>query len=168
MAGVDLMQFKGDRAHHIQTIYDGLGLARQIGAAPEPGTRNERIGVFLQKQAARKMRRQPSPPTRKGTSMAIKFHRCSVMINKIPAHPCWKVQKALDAAGIEYEIVKEPALRPRRKWTIEKTGEYWLPVIEFEDGTILREDSSDLIERIQSGKLEPPAKQTAPEAPASG
>jgi glutathione S-transferase len=89
--------------------------------------------------------------------MPIKFHRCSVMINRIPAHPCWKVQKALDAAGVDYEIVKEPALRPRRKWTIEKTGEHWLPVLELEDGTIIREDSSELVERIRSGNLQPAA-----------
>jgi steroid delta-isomerase-like uncharacterized protein len=168
MSGVDLMEdFEDNRARRIRTIYDGLGLARQIGAAPEPGTRNERVGVVLQRMAARKMRKNAPSPTRKGTGMAIRFHRCPAMINKIPSHPCWKVQKALDAAGIDYEIVKEPLLRPRRKWTIEKTGKYYLPVLELEDGTIIREESSDMVERIQSGRLETAAAEGAA-APAGG
>ena len=33
--------------------------------------------------------------------MAVKLHRCSTMWLKIGAHPCWKVQKALDEQGIE-------------------------------------------------------------------
>ena len=40
--------------------------------------------------------------------MAVKLHRCSTMWVKIDAHPCWKVQKALDEQGIEYEVVKGP------------------------------------------------------------
>jgi hypothetical protein len=31
-----------------------------------------------------------------------------------------------------------------------------LPVIEFEDGTMLREESSDLVARIREGRLAPP------------
>ena len=33
---------------------------------------------------------------------------------KIDAHPCWRVQKALDEQGIEYEVVKGP-LRPGKR-----------------------------------------------------
>ena len=36
------------------------------------------------------------------------LHRCSNEWLKIAAHPCWKVQKALDDAGIDYELVKGP------------------------------------------------------------
>ena len=36
--------------------------------------------------------------------MRVKFHRCSNVWLKIGAHPCWKVQRELDAAGIEYEL----------------------------------------------------------------
>ena len=42
--------------------------------------------------------------------MAVKLHRCGNMWIKVKAHPCWRVQKALDDAGVEYEIVKEPWL----------------------------------------------------------
>ena len=78
--------------------------------------------------------------------MAVKLHRCSIMWAKVGAHPCWKVQKALDEAGVEYEVVKHPAFpRSKRADYIELTGgESALPAIELEDGTVIREESSDL------------------------
>jgi len=74
---------------------------------------------------------------------------------KIGAHPCWKVQKALDEAGVPYEIVKHPALPPRSKRTqlAEISGQTMLPVLELEDGTVIREESKDLVVRIRSGQL---------------
>jgi glutathione S-transferase len=89
--------------------------------------------------------------------MAIKLHRCRVLWSKWGGHPCWKVQQALDEAGIEYELVKEPALRRNRTEYEQRAGTRVLPAIEFEDGTILREDSKDLIERIRTGRLTPRA-----------
>jgi glutathione S-transferase len=89
--------------------------------------------------------------------MAIKLHRCRVLWSKWGGHPCWKVQQALDEAGIEYELVKEPALRRNRTEYEQRAGTRVLPAIEFEDGTILREDSKDLIERIRTGRLTPSA-----------
>ena len=69
-------------------------------------------------------------------------------------HPCWKVQKALDDAGIDYEVVKHPNFpRSRRKDFIALTGQDRFPAIELEDGTVIREESSDLAERIRAGKL---------------
>lgn len=86
--------------------------------------------------------------------MAVKLHRCSVMWARGP-HPCWKVQHALDEAGIPYEVVKHPPFpRSRRKDVEAKTGQRKLPVIEFADGTALREESKDLVERIRAGKLQ--------------
>src|SRR5919204_208322 len=35
--------------------------------------------------------------------MAIKLHRCKNVWVKFGGHPCWKVQKALDDMGIQYE-----------------------------------------------------------------
>lgn len=87
--------------------------------------------------------------------MAVKLHRCSSMWAKIGAHPCWRVQKALDEAGVDYEVVKHPAF-PRGKRTayIELTGgERALPAIELEDGAVIREESKDLVTRIQEGRL---------------
>ena len=50
--------------------------------------------------------------------MAVKLHRCSLMFLKMDGHACWRVQKALDEQGIEYEVVKAPhaARSPRRTW----------------------------------------------------
>lgn len=84
--------------------------------------------------------------------MAVKLHRCSVMWIRGP-HPCWRVQKALDEAGVPYELVKHPARRGKREALEGKSSQRKLPVIEFEDGTTLREESNDLAARIRAGKL---------------
>jgi glutaredoxin len=84
--------------------------------------------------------------------MAVKLHRCSVMWIKGP-HPCWKVQKALDETGVPYEIVKHPPLRGRRDALEAKSGQRKLPVLEFEDGRVLREESSDMAARVRRGEL---------------
>jgi glutathione S-transferase len=83
--------------------------------------------------------------------MAIKLHRCSLMWVKIGAHPCWRVQKALDEQGIDYEVVKEP-LR-NRDAVKELSGQTKYPVIEFEDGHVYREESAEMAKRIRAGKL---------------
>jgi glutathione S-transferase len=85
--------------------------------------------------------------------MAIKLHRCPFMFNKLSGHPCWRVQSALDEAGVAYEVVKEPALRWNRKEIERRTGQRALPVLELEDGTMLREESADLARRVREGRL---------------
>lgn len=85
--------------------------------------------------------------------MAIKLHRCSSMWVKINAHPCWKVQKALDEQGVEYEVVKGP-LRGSKRDDLERlSGQRKYPVIEFDDGRVYREESKDMAARIRAGKL---------------
>lgn len=70
---------------------------------------------------------------------------------KVGAHPCWKVQKALDEQGVDYEVVKGP-LRDRSD--VEAvSGQKKYPVIEFEDGRTYREESAEMAERIRAGKL---------------
>ncbi|HEU4706079.1 MAG TPA: glutathione S-transferase N-terminal domain-containing protein [Solirubrobacterales bacterium] len=83
--------------------------------------------------------------------MAIKLHRCRLEWVKIGAHPCWKVQKALDEQGVDYEVVREP-LRDR-SGVEELSGQGKYPVIEFEDGRVYREESKDMATRIRAGKL---------------
>jgi glutathione S-transferase len=85
--------------------------------------------------------------------MAVKLHRCPSMWAKIGGHPCWKVQKALDGAGVEYEVVKGPLRRGKRDDLEKLSGQRHYPVIEFEDGTIYRAESKDMAERIADGKL---------------
>jgi glutathione S-transferase len=75
------------------------------------------------------------------------------MFVKIDAHPCWKVQKALDEQGIEYEVVKGP-LRPGKRDALEElTKQRKYPAIEFEDGKVYRDESSDMAKRIRAGEL---------------
>lgn len=84
-------------------------------------------------------------------AMAVKLHRCGLMFVKLGAHPCWRVQKALDEQGIEYELVKGP-LRDRSE--VKKlTGQPKYPVIEFEDGSAYREESAEMAREIEAGKL---------------
>jgi hypothetical protein len=85
--------------------------------------------------------------------MAVKLHRCPIMWVK-GRHPCWQVQKALDEAGVEYEVVTHSPLRGRRKDWAARSGQAKLPGIEFEDGRVLREESKDLVARIRAGRLD--------------
>ena len=96
--------------------------------------------------------------------MAVKFHRCSHLWVKLDGHPCWRVQKALDAAGVEYEIVKEPTSRSKRTALIEHTHQNKLPAIELEDGTWYREESKDMVLRISKGELIEAAHEPVPES----
>lgn len=83
--------------------------------------------------------------------MAIKLHRCRLEWVKIGPHPCWKVQKALEEQGVDYEVVREP-LRDR-SGVEELSGQSKYPVIEFEDGRVYREESKDMVDKIRAGKL---------------
>jgi hypothetical protein len=85
--------------------------------------------------------------------MAIKLHRCSSQWAKISAHPCWKVEKALQDAGIEYERVLGPRKKDEREAIIAGTGQKLYPAIQFEDGTWYREQSKDMAARIRAGDL---------------
>ena len=85
--------------------------------------------------------------------MAVKLHRCSSMWVKIDGHPCWRVQKALDEAGIEYEVVKGPLRRGRRGELETLSGQRRYPVIELEGGTVYREESKAMAARIRAGGL---------------
>ena len=86
--------------------------------------------------------------------MTVRLHRCSNVWVKLSGHPCWKVQKALDEAGIDYEIVKGP-LRPGKRDDVERlSGQRKYPVIEFEDGSVYREESKDMAAAIAAGQLE--------------
>jgi hypothetical protein len=88
--------------------------------------------------------------------MAIKLHRCPNEWVKLGGHPCWKVQKALDDEGIDYEVVKGP-LRPSKRDDLERlSGQRKYPVIEFEDGSVYRDESKDMAARIRSGELQSP------------
>ena len=85
--------------------------------------------------------------------MAVNLHRCPTMWLKIDGHPCWRVQKALDEQGIEYEVVNHPLRPSKRADFIQLSGQKKLPAVELEDGTVIREESKDLAARIKEGRL---------------
>ena len=56
--GVELYErFEDGRLARCTIVFDQLHVARQIGAAPAPGSAAERLGVLLQRQHARRRRR---------------------------------------------------------------------------------------------------------------
>jgi glutaredoxin len=83
----------------------------------------------------------------------VKLHRCPFLFAKLPGHPCHRVQKALDEQGIEYELAKGPLRRGKRDEIEKLSGQRQYPVIEFEDGSVYREQSADMAARIRDGKL---------------
>ena len=87
--------------------------------------------------------------------MPLKLHRCPFTFLHSDLDHCFRVQRALDEQGIEYEVVKEPSLpRSRRKDVERLSGQRLLPVIEFEDGAVYREESADMAATISAGQLE--------------
>jgi hypothetical protein len=85
--------------------------------------------------------------------MAIKLHRCGNLWVKVGGHPCWRVQSALDEQGIPYEIVTEP-WPFNRAATEARTGQKKYPWIEFEDGSVYREESKDMAATVRAGQLD--------------
>jgi hypothetical protein len=86
--------------------------------------------------------------------MAVKLHRCPNIWVKVKGHPCWKVQKALDDAGVEYEVARGPwPGRKNRSAVLEGTGQALYPAIEFEDGSWYREESKEMERTIREGRL---------------
>ena len=75
------------------------------------------------------------------------------MFLKMDGHACWRVQKALDEQGIDYEVVKAPLRRGSRTDVQAISGQAVVPVIEFEDGSAYRAESKEMAARIREGRL---------------
>jgi glutaredoxin len=100
--------------------------------------------------------------------MAVKLHRCPNIWVKLNGHPCWKVQKALDDQGVDYEIVTGPWLaRSKRRALRDGTGQSQFPAIEFEDGSWYREQSKDMARTIREGRLMEKSRTASSAAPES-
>jgi hypothetical protein len=95
-----------------------------------------------------------APSRQEEAPVAVTLHRCSNVWVKVEGHPCWKVQKALDEQGVEYEIAKGPLRRGKRDELATLSGQTMYPVIEFEDGSVYREQSKLMAETIKAGKLD--------------
>jgi hypothetical protein len=63
------------------------------------------------------------------------------------------VQKALDEQGVEYEIVPGPWWGSRPE-NVARSGQRLYPVIEFEDGSIYRDESKDMAATIRASRLD--------------
>jgi glutathione S-transferase len=85
--------------------------------------------------------------------VALRLHRCSATWLKIDTHPCWRVQKALDEQGVDYEIVKGPVRAGNRDELERISGQRKYPTIELEDGSVYRAESKEMAERIRAGRL---------------
>jgi hypothetical protein len=85
--------------------------------------------------------------------MKVKLHRCRRMWNKVGGHPCWRVQRELDAAGVVYEIVPGPVRRSKRDALEQLSGQRLYPVIEFPEGRVYRAESGEMAQRIRSSLL---------------
>jgi glutathione S-transferase len=84
---------------------------------------------------------------------------------KLDGHPCWRVQKALNEQGVDYQVVQGP-LRPGKRDELEaKSGQRKYPTIEFEDGSTYRAESKDMAARIREGKLFEGREPTPPASP---
>jgi glutathione S-transferase len=83
----------------------------------------------------------------------VKLHRCPFTFVHNNLDHCWKVQKALDEQGIEYEIVKGPLRRGKRDELEKLSGQRQYPVLELPDGEVYRAESDEMAARIATGGL---------------
>lgn len=84
----------------------------------------------------------------------VKLHRCNYTFLHTDLDACWRVQKALDEQGIDYEVVKHGWLKARHRPAVEAlSGQSKLPVIELADGTAYRAESRDMAARVRAGEL---------------
>lgn len=81
----------------------------------------------------------------------VKLHRCRTPWK---FGPCWRVQKALEAQGIPFDVVPGPWRPKNRTALIEGTGQPLYPAIRFEDGSWYREESKDMARTIDDGRLD--------------
>lgn len=85
--------------------------------------------------------------------MTVELHRCPLMFIRTKGQGCLNVQKALEEGGIDYELARVRLRRSRRSDIIRMTGQQLVPVMEYEDGTAYREESTDMVDRIRSGRV---------------
>lgn len=88
----------------------------------------------------------------------VKLHRCSYTFLHVNADACWRLQKALDDAGIDYETVTHGFGKSEksRADVVALSGQKDLPVLELSDGTIYREQTDDMIAKLRAEDLPGP------------
>ncbi|MBV9819746.1 MAG: glutathione S-transferase N-terminal domain-containing protein [Solirubrobacterales bacterium] len=88
----------------------------------------------------------------------VKLHRCSYTFLHMDADACWRLQKALDERGVDYEIVKHGYGKGEksRADVVKLTGQKYVPVLELADGTVYREETDDMIAKLKANELPGP------------
>jgi glutathione S-transferase len=81
----------------------------------------------------------------------VKLHRCSYTFLHHDVDACWRVQKALDEQGVDYEVVKHGFGKGKRPHVQQLSGQNKLPVLEVPGGEIYREESKEMAARIRAG-----------------
>lgn len=81
------------------------------------------------------------------------LHRCSWTFLHTDLDACWRVQKALDEQGIEYEVVKHGFGKGKRPEIVALSGQKLLPVLELPDGSAYRAESKDMAAKVRAGDL---------------
>ncbi len=83
----------------------------------------------------------------------VKLHRCSWTFLHTEIDACWRVQKALDEQGIEYEVVKHGFGKGKRPVVENLSGQSKLPVLELQDGEVYRAESKEMAARVRAGHI---------------
>jgi glutathione S-transferase len=83
----------------------------------------------------------------------VKLHRCSWTFLHTDLDACWRVQRALDEQGIEYDVVKHGFGKGKRPEVVGLSGQKLLPVLELQDGEVYREESKEMAARVRAGHL---------------
>ena len=90
----------------------------------------------------------------------MRLHRCSYTFLHVGADACWRLQRALDEQGVEYEVVTHGYGKSRRSRAevIRLSGQKLLPVLELADGTVYREETDDMVAKLRAGELPGPLR----------
>jgi glutathione S-transferase len=88
----------------------------------------------------------------------VKLHRCSYTFLHIDADAYWRLQKELDAQGVDYEVVKHGFGKSEkaRADVVTLSKQKFLPVLELADGTIYRADTDEMVAKLKAGQLPGP------------
>ncbi len=85
----------------------------------------------------------------------VKLHRCSYTFLHVDMDKCWRLQKALDEKGVDYEIVKHGYGKSgkSRAGVVALSGQKYLPVLELPDGTVYREETDAMVAKVKAGEV---------------
>jgi hypothetical protein len=84
--------------------------------------------------------------------MPATLHTCPLTWLRIPTHYCYRAERALQGAGLEYVRVTHPLLCGRRVALRDQTGQSLLPVLITEHGDQIA-PVTEIIAATRDGRL---------------